>query len=246
MKRKNVLVTGSSIGLGSSIIKLFAKNNCDVIITYLTHEKEALELRDDIINKYNVEVLCIKCDITNEQDILNLKDIIMDKFGKLDILINNASISMDNIFENKNKNDFMKILEVNLVSTFIVSKTFGDIMKEQKYGNIINISSTNGIDSYYEYSLDYDSSKAGVINLTHNLANYYSPNIRVNCVCPGWIDTPMNKNMDIEFRKKEEKKILLKRFAKPEEISSLVYFLTTDDASYINDSIIRIDGGKKC
>ena len=85
-----------------------------------------------------------------------------------------------------------------------------------------------------------------VKSLTHNLANHYSPYVNVNCVCPGWIDTPMNKDMDIEFRKCEEEKILLNRFAKTDEIASLVYFLGSDEANYINDSIIRIDGGKKC
>ena len=138
----------------------------------------------------------------------------------------------------------MKILEVNLVGTFLVSKIMSTIMSDNS--SIINISSTNGIDTYYEYSLDYDSSKAGIINLSHNLANYLSPKIRVNTICPGWINTPMNKDMAAEFRKQEEDKILLKRFAEPNEIANLVYFISSNDASYINDSVIRIDGGKKC
>ena len=140
----------------------------------------------------------------------------------------------------------MKILEVNLVGTFLMCKYFGDIMYENKSGNIINISSTNGIDTYYEYSLDYDASKAGVINLTHNIASHYAPYIRVNTICSGWINTDMNKNMDIDFKRQEENKILLKRFADPKEIANTIYFVTSDDASYINDSVIRIDGGKKC
>ena len=118
-------------------------------------------------------------------------------------------------------------------------------MFENKNGSIINISSTNGIDSYYEYSLDYDASKAALINLTHNLANHYSPYVRVNCVCPGWINTPMCEELDKEFKEKEEKKILLNRFAEADEIANLVYFLASDEASYINDSIIKIDGGVK-
>lgn len=246
MKRKTVLVTGSSIGLGSFIIKKFASNNYNVIINYNTNKDEAMKLKDEILNEYNIEVLIIKCDISNENDIENMKDTIINKFGKLDVLINNASISNDSLVSDKTKESFMRILEVNLVGTFLVSRTFGDLMYQNKKGIIINIGSTNGIDTYYEYSLDYDSSKAGVINLTHNLANYYSPYVNVNCVCPGWINTPMNKDMDTEFRKNEENKILLNRFAEPSEIASLVYFLSTEDASYINDSIIRIDGGKRC
>lgn len=245
MKRKTVLVTGSSIGLGSAIIEKYASNNYNVVITYNNNKDEALKLNEKI-KKYNIDSLVVKCDISNENDIENMKNAIIDKFGKLDILINNASISNDSLVSDKTKENFMRILEVNLVGTFLVSRVFGNLMYKNKKGTIINIGSTNGIDTYYEYSLDYDSSKAGVINLTHNLANYYSPYVNVNCVCPGWINTPMNKDMDYDFRKNEENKILLNRFAEPYEIASLVYFLGTEEASYINDSIIRIDGGKKC
>ena len=175
-----------------------------------------------------------------------MKQIIIKEFGVLDCLVNNAGIAIDTDFNLKTKEDFIKTLDTNLVSLFLVSRTFGNLMLENKKGKIINIASTNGIDSYYEYSLDYDTSKAGVINLTHNLANHYSPYINVNCVCPGWIDTPMNKDLDESFKQKEIDKILLRRFASPKEIASLVYFLSTDEASYINDSIIKIDGGRKC
>lgn len=246
MEKRIVLVTGSSIGLGSYIIKKFASNNYDVVITYNTHEKEALELQKEVTEKYNINALAVKCDISKENEIENLKKEVLNKFGKLDVLVNNASIAIDTIFDDKFKENFMTILEVNLVGTFLVSKAFGDIMLKQNKGNIINISSTNGIDTYYEYSLDYDASKAGIINLSHNLANYYSPNIRVNTICPGWINTPMNQNMNEEFKKCEEDKILLKRFAEPYEIANLVYFIASDEANYINDSVIRIDGGKKC
>lgn len=246
MNRKCVLVTGSSIGLGSSIIRKYASNNYDVVITYLSHEEDAIKLKEEVTSKYGVNALIVKCDISNEKDIENLKNEILNNYGKLDVLVNNASIAIDTTVSDKTKDNFMRTLEVNLVGTFLVSRCFGDIMKSQGYGNIINISSTNAIDTYYEYSIDYDSSKAGVINLGHNLANYYSPYVRVNTICPGWIDTPMNKDMDTEFRKSEENKILLNRFASPEEIANLVYFISSDEASYINDSVIRIDGGKKC
>lgn len=246
MNKKCVLVTGSSIGLGSEIIKKFASNNHNVIITYLSHKNEALKLESELKQKYNIETLCEKLDISNEKDIINLKNKVIDKFKTIDVLINNASISNDTLFEDKTKESFMKILETNLVGTFLMSKHFGDLMCEYKSGNIINISSTNGIDTYYEYSLDYDASKAGLINLSHNLANHYAPYLRVNTICPGWINTPMNKNMDNSFKKNEENKILLKRFGEPSEIAELVYFISSDSASYINDSVIRIDGGKKC
>ena len=244
MNKKCVLVTGSSIGLGASIIRKYASMGYNTIITYNSHKDEAIELQKEINDKYNTESLVIKCDISKEEDIENLKNEIISKFNKLDVLVNNASIAIDTTFSDKIKENNMRILEVNLVGTFLVSKIMSTIMSDNS--SIINISSTNGIDTYYEYSLDYDSSKAGVINLSHNLANYLSPKIRVNTICPGWINTPMNKDMDTEFRKQEEDKILLKRFAEPNEIANLIYFISSEEASYINDSVIRIDGGKKC
>ena len=244
MNKKCVLVTGSSIGLGASIIRKYASMGYNTVITYNSHKDEAIELQKEINDKYNTESLVIKCDISKEEDIENLKNEIISKFNKLDVLVNNASIAIDTTFSDKTKENYMKILEINLVGTFLVSKIMSTIMNDNS--SIINISSTNGIDTYYEYSLDYDSSKAGIINLSHNLANYLSPKIRVNTICPGWINTPMNKDMDTEFKKQEEDKILLKRFAEPNEIANLVYFISSYDAIYINDSVIRIDGGKKC
>lgn len=243
---KTVLVTGSSSGLGKSIIEKYASNGYNTIITYLTHENEALKFNEYIKNKYKVKSICVKLDISEENDIQNLYELILNDFGKIDVLVNNASICNDTLFEDKTKDNFMKIIEVNLVGTFLMSKTFGKLMYNNKNGSIINISSNNGIDSYYSESLDYDASKAGVINLSHNLANVFSPYVRVNTICPGWIETPMNENMSEEFKNKEINKILLKRFASPEEISNLVYFLSSDEASYINDSVIKIDGGKVC
>lgn len=116
-------------------------------------------------------------------------------------------------------------------------------MLKAKQGCIINISSNTGLESYYPEGLDYDTSKAGIISLTHNLALHYAPHIRVNCVAPGWINTEMNKNLDEQYKKTEENKIFLKRFAQPEEIAKVVYFLTTEDAKYINNETIRVDGG---
>ena len=246
MDKKVVLVTGSSIGLGRAIIEKFASNNYNVIINYNNSKQEAEELKSYIENTYHTKAITIKCDITKESEIEEMKQIIIKEFGVLDCLVNNAGIAIDTDFNLKTKEDFIKTLDTNIVSLFLVSRTFGNLMLENKKGKIINIASTNGIDSYYEYSLDYDTSKAGVINLTHNLANHYSPYINVNCVCPGWIDTPMNKDLDESFKQKEIDKILLRRFASPKEIASLVYFLSTDEASYINDSIIKIDGGRKC
>ena len=245
MNRKVVLVTGSTSGIGEYTIRKFASNNYDCVITYLNNENSANELKNELETKYGIRCLIVKCDIRIDEDVNNLNNQILSNFGKVDVLVNNAGIAIDTLFELKNKEDFMKTLETNLYGTFSVSRKFGDLMYNNKSGVIINIASTNGIDSYYEFSVDYDASKAGVINLTHNLANHYAPFVRVNAVCPGWVNTPMNKDMTNEFKENEIKKILIERFAEPNEIASLVYFLSTSEASYINDSIIKIDGGRR-
>jgi len=242
---KTVLVTGSSNGIGKETVIKFAKNNYSVVITYNSDSTSALELEKEIKNKYNVDVLVIKCDISSESDIKSMVDSVISRFGKIDVLVNNAGIAIDTTFEDKTKDNFMKTLEVNLVGTFLVSKYVSNYMLKEKKGSIINVSSTNGIDSYYVESLDYDASKSGVISLTHNLANYLAPYIRVNCVCPGWINTKMNECLSLEFKEKETNKILLNRFAGANEVANLIYFLASDEASYINDSIIKIDGGVK-
>ena len=242
MERKTVLITGASRGLGSSIARVFAKNNHNIILNYNNSEKEALILAQEL-RKYNVEVLPIKADITKEEEIKTMVNISLEKFKKIDVLVNNAGIAIDTTFEDKTKENFIKTIDTNLIGPFLISKYVGESMLKEKQGCIINISSTNGIDSYYEYSLDYDASKAGLISLTHNLALHYAPYIRVNCIAPGWINTEMNKNLDKDYIKEEESKILLNRFAEPEEIAKVVYFLSTEDAKYINNETIRVDGG---
>ena len=246
MDKKVVLVTGSGTGLGASIIEKYAKNNWDIVLTYLTSEKEALALKNKLENEYKITVLACECDISIDADVDYLYKKVMNTFGHLDVLVNNAAISLDSPIEDKIHENFMRILEVNVHGTFYMSKVFGKSMFDNKKGRIINIASTNGIDTYYEYSIDYDASKAAIINMTHNLANHFAPHVLVNAVCPGWIDTPMNKDMTNEFKEEEIKKILIDRFAEPDEIANLVYFLASNEASYINDSVIRIDGGKKC
>ena len=242
---KVVLVTGSSSGLGREIARLLSKDY-EVIIHYNNGYEESLSLKEEIDKKYNKDVMMVKCDLSSEKEIDSMLDVIYKRYDKIDILINNAALAIDTCFEDKTKDNFMKTLEVNLIAPFLLSKKIGLKMKQNKDGVIINVSSTNGIDTYYPESLDYDASKAGLINLSHNLANYLVPYVRVNTVCPGWMNTSMNKDLDSEFKRQEEDKILLGRFGQAEEVAKVIKFLVSDDASYINDSVIRVDGGKKC
>ena len=241
--RKVVLITGSSSGIGRSTAIEFAKNDYNVVITYNNSEKEAYKLESELKEKYNTNSLVIKLDICDENSIKNCVEKTIEKFGKIDVLVNSAGIAIDTIYEDKNKYNFMKLLEVNTVGTFLMCKYVSPYMLKEKKGNIVNISSTNGMETTYIESLDYDASKSGVISLTKNLSREYAPYIRVNTVCPGWVNTRMNKDLDSDFVKKEIDKIYLKRFAEPEEIAKVIYFLSTDSASYVNNSIIRVDGG---
>jgi len=237
-----VLVTGSSRGIGASTIKEFASKGYDVVINYRVSANEAYQLQKEI-SKYNVKSLVVKCDISNENDVKNMVDEVMRSFGTIDILVNNAGVAKDTIFEDQSVEDFKRTLDVNVIGTFLVSKYFGKIMYDNKSGSIVNISSTNGIDTTYVESIDYDASKAGVISLTKNLAKAFAPYVRVNTICPGWVNTKMNENLDDDFKKREIDKILLGRFAEPEEIASVIYNVAT--AKYINDAVIRVDGGEK-
>ena len=243
--RKTVLITGSSSGIGKEIARVLAKDY-DVILHYNNGYESAKLLKEELDKKYNRDYLMVKCDLSKEVEIDNMLNTIYERYNSIDILINNAGIAIDTLFEDKTKDNFMKTLDINLIAPFLLCKKIGPKMKENKYGVIINMSSTNGIDTSYIESLDYDASKAGLISLSKNLANYFAPYVRVNTICPGWVNTEMNKELDKDFIKNEEDKILLGRFANPEEIANLIEFLISDKASYINNSIIRIDGGIKC
>lgn len=238
------LVTGSNRGIGRATIEEFAKNGINVVINYCHHEKEALDFLNYIDKTYQVDCMAIKCDISSEEEVEQMVNKIVDYYGTIDILVNNAGISRDSLLLDKNIKAFRRILDVNLIGTYLCSKYVGKVMLEKKKGKIINIASTNALDTYYPESCDYDASKAGVISLTHNFAREFAPFIQVNCVCPGWVRTDMNKDLSIEQINEERRKILLGRFAEPEEIARTICFLVGGRASYINDTIIRVDGGK--
>lgn len=241
--RKTVLITGGSRGLGRACALKFAQLDYNIIINYNNSLKEAVNLEAYLKENYNISVLLVKADISKEDEVINMVNVIKNSFQKVDCLVNNAGIAIDTLFEDKTVQNFKKIIDVNLIGTFLVSKYIGALMSNEKSGTIINVSSTNAIDTYYPYSLDYDASKAGVISLTHNLARQFAPYIRVNCVAPGWINTEMNKELDKEFIEEENRKILLGRFSEPSEIANVIAYLASDEASYINGSVIRVDGG---
>lgn len=245
LENKIILITGSSRGLGKEIAYRLAEQKATVIINYNNSKKEALELQKKIKNDFDIDSMTIKCDVSKESEVKKMIEKIIKKYGRIDILINNAAISIDDALLTKDVNNFKKVIDINLIGTFLTIKHVSKYMLKNKSGKIINISSTNGIDTFYPESADYDASKAGVISLTHNFAKELAPIITVNSIAPGWINTDMNKDLDKKYKKEEEQKILLQRFASPKEIANVVLFLSSDLSNYINDTIIRVDGGKK-
>ena len=240
---KVALVTGSSRGIGKAIITDFAKKGYNVVINYIKEYNEAEKLKEKLENEYSIKALTIKADVSNEDEVQEMVANIKKEFKRIDVLVNNAGIAIDKEFEDRTVEDWKKTLSVNLIAPFIVSKYVGNEMLKNKSGRIINISSTNGINTFFPTSIDYDASKAGLINLTHNLAIQFAPYINVNCVAPGWVNTDMNKELPKDLIEEETNRIYKKRFAEPSEIAKVVTFLASDDADYINDEIIKVDGG---
>jgi len=227
---KNVLVTGSGKGLGASLIKEFAKNNYNVIITYNNSYEEAFKLKNEVETIYKVNVEILKCDISNEDDIINL----FNNYD-IDILINNASLSMDLEIMDKSKDEFMKVLEVNLVGTFLMCKE----AVKRGIKDIINISSTDSIDTYNSLNIDYSSSKAGVNIVTKTIANAYS-NVRIFAVLPNFINTESIMEMNEEYLNSELKRIGQEKLLDKEEVASTIYKLYKDE-NIKSGSLVRID-----
>ena len=181
-----------------------------------------------------------------EDEVDKMVQMVEEELGGVDILVNNAAIDLSNLFHLKTADEFRRTLDVNVVGAFNCACRVRRHMLEQEYGKIINISSTNGINTYYPMCIDYDASKAALISLTHNLAMQLAPYVNVNAIAPGFIGTENELDgYDEEFLKEECEKILVERYGEPEEVAYLVKFLISDEAKFINNTVIRIDGGQK-
>lgn len=217
-----VLVTGGARGLGLAISLYYLKMGHSVVVNYNNSSDLALKLKSE----YGDRVSIVKADVSNEDDVKRM----FDALGKLDVVVNNAGIAKDSDPMEKSAEEFLDVIKVNLLGTFLVSKY---AVNHVDKGCIVNISSTNALDTYYPESMDYDASKAGVISLTHNFSLYLKDrDIRVNVVCPDWIDTDMNLGMDEEYKKS------LGVFLKPEEVAKVVYDVSIDES--FNDVVIRV------
>ena len=243
-KGRVVVVTGASRGLGRSIAIAYARHGADVVINYHKNDLDA-EITKAAIEGYGVRCLTVKGDIGKEEDVIKLKDLTIDEFGHVDILVNNAGIVFDLPFEERRADHWKKTLNTNLISIFLCAKHFAPYLQERDMPSILNISSTNGINTLYPSSMDYDASKAGIISLTKNLAVQFAPKINVNSIAPGWIETSMNASLPASFIETEKESILKRRFATPEEIADVAIFLTSKYARYITAQTISVDGGLK-
>lgn len=224
MNKKVAVVTGSAKGIGKELVKCLAKEGYDVVITYNTSENEALRLKEYVTEKYNVNALSIKCDITNEEEIKNMRDVIHSKYDKIEILINNAAYASDNYLVDKSKEEFMKVLEVNVVGTFLVTKYLYPYLDG---GIIVNISSTDAVDTYSRISMDYCASKAGVNSLTKTFAQEFE-NIKVIGFMPAWTNTESVKEMNSEYLENELKRIKQNKLYEPKEVAENIIEIIND------------------
>lgn len=240
LNRKVVLVTGSSRGIGKATVIEFAKKGYNVVINYFESDIEAKILKEKLEKDYQVKVLAIQADVSNENAVKKMVEQIINEFGQIDVLVNNAGIVYDRSFEEITIDEFKRTIEVNVIGAFITSR---EVSKYMRGGTIVNVSSTNGTKTISPECLDYNISKIGLQSLTRDLAFQFKPNIRVNAIAIGWADTDMNKDLPQDYIENETSKIYLERFADPSEIAKTIYFLANEESSYINGEIINIDGG---
>lgn len=240
MNNKIALVTGGTSGIGKEIVNELLDNGCKVITCYHSNEISAKKTEDEFNNE---NLTIIKCDVSNEEDVINMFNIIKEKYGKIDYLVNNAGTFIDNLIKDFNIDDFKKVLDVNLLGKVMCTKYAYEIMNDN--GAIVNISSHLGVVPCTE-SPAYCAAAAGIINFTKATAiEYADKKIRANSICPAFTPTPLSlrgwKQEEIDQKLKETP---LERFATPEDTAKLCLFLLSDDSSFITGENIWINGGR--
>ncbi|WP_271629532.1 3-oxoacyl-[acyl-carrier-protein] reductase [Caldicellulosiruptor sp. DIB 104C] len=242
LKDKVALITGASRGIGRAIALKFGQNGANVVINYSSSEFQAQTLKEEI-EKLGVKALTIKCDVSNSEEVNAMFSQIEKEFGRLDILVNNAGITKDGLILRMNKEDFDKVIAINLKGAFLCAKAASKIMVKQREGNIINISSVVGIIGNVGQT-NYAASKAGIIGLTKSLAKELaSRNIRVNAIAPGFIKTDMTEVLSDKVKEMMLSSIPLGRFGEAEEVANVALFLASSLSSYITGQVIVVDGG---
>ena len=233
-QNKVMLITGAYRGIGKEIVKYFASLGVNIIMTYHNKKDDTIMLEREIKNKYHVNVDSFYLDLSREESVKSLYEKISKKYKKIDYLINNASLSLDNDIFDKTSDEFINVLKVNLVGTFLMMKYFDKIV----YGYIFNMSSTDGIDTGSIYSIDYNASKAGINSITKTFSMISSN--KIISICPNWVDTESTKEIAKDYLDSE-----LKRIGQSKLISVTTIPKVIDDCIKNNietGSIIRIEG----
>lgn len=239
---KCALITGATRGIGKQIAITLAKQGYNIALNY-RKENEELENTKKEIEKIGVQILAVKGDVANFEDCENFVKQVIERFGQIDVLVNNAGITKDMLLMRMKKEDFEQVIDTNLVGTFNVTKNVISYMMKARSGNIVNISSVVGI-SGNSGQTNYSASKAGIIGFTKSLAKEVaSRNIRVNAVAPGFIETNMTDVLKDDIKEEISKNIPLKRMGTADDVANAVKFLVSEESSYITGQVIQVDGG---
>lgn len=241
-EKQVVLVTGGSRGIGKAIALKYAKNGYNVVLNYISDNTDIEGLTKEF-EAYGIEVLFVKADISKANEVEELVKQAIQKFGRIDVLVNNAGITKDTLLMRMKEEDFDKVIEINLKGTFLVTKQVIPYMMKKRDGRIINLSSVVGVAGNAGQS-NYAASKAGIIGFTKSVAKEVaSRNIRANCVAPGFIATDMTNVLSDEVKANINAQIPMKRMGTPEDVANLAYFLGSEESSYITGQVIHVDGG---
>lgn len=243
MERKVALITGGSRGIGKAIAKKFAKEGYDIVINYVSESAELGKVKEEMIENRNVDILFVKADVTNYNGCEEMIKEVINKFGRIDVLVNNAGITKDGLLMRMKEEDFDKVIEVNLKGTFNVTKNVIPYMMKQRSGKIVNISSVVGIGGNAGQA-NYAASKAGIIGFTKSVAKELaSRNILANCVAPGFIKTDMTDILSDAVKENINKQIPLNKMGEADEVANAVYFLASEENTYITGQVLNVDGG---
>ncbi|MBD5645938.1 3-oxoacyl-[acyl-carrier-protein] reductase [Clostridium botulinum] len=242
LEGRTAIVTGASRGIGRAIAKKLASMGANLVLNYRSSAKEIDTLLEEI-KEFGIETLVIQGDVSSFEDSKKIADEAKNKFGTIDILINNAGITKDSLILRMTEEDFDKVISVNLKGVYNCSKHIAPIMLKQRSGKIINISSVVGVAGNVG-QCNYAAAKAGVIGITKSLAKELgSRGITVNAVAPGYIKTDMTDALPEKVKKSIEDLLPLKRLGTPEDVAEAVGFLASDKAAYITGQVIHVDGG---